>query len=279
MNAKTTRKTGRHERHESRKSRAGALVKWALVALAALFAADALYNPEKFRIKAVELHGSFERIDAAQVERAVAGALPGNYFLTDTEAVEERIAALPWAYRAAVRRKWPDTLVVAVTEAQPVARWGAEQWMHANGDLAGRLPGAEELLPRLPKLSGPDGSRHAVWGAYKKWSEVFAANGLALDSLRFDSRGLWHMQLSLSALARQAGEAQNAPVGVVVRHEYADARITRFARTMPRRLISHFPEMRGIDLRYPNGFAVSWREGARARMKRAINSAGGASAW
>lgn len=247
-------------------------VKWALFALAALFAADALYNPEKFRIKTIEVHGRFARVDAGQVERAVAGALSGNYFLADTAAIEARVAMLPWAHRAKVRRKWPDTLMVSVTEVQPVARWGRGQWLHVNGELAGRLPGADASLPRL---SGPQGSRRAVWEAYQKWSGIFAANGLVIDSLRLDARGLWRLQLSLSALARQAGGGNS--VEVVLRHAHADARIARFARAMPRRLIAAFPAMRSIDLRYPNGFAVGWRKGG-ARLARGAGKTGSA-AW
>jgi len=242
------------------------------------------YNPEKFRIKAVEVHGRFVRVQAAQVERAVAGALSGNYFLTDIAAVEARVAALPWVHRAAVRRKWPDTLMVRVSEVQPVARWGARQWLHVTGELAGRLPGADASLPQL---SGPDGSRRAVWGAYQRWSKIFAANGLALNSLRLDARGLWRLQLTLNALARQAGDGDSdsdgkggtgsGAVEVVLMRENADARIARFARAMPRRLIAAFPAMRSIDLRYPNGFAVGWRAGG-ARLARAHGKSGGA-AW
>jgi len=248
-------------------------VKWALFALAALFAADALYNPEKFRIKTIEVHGRFARVDAGQVERAVAGALSGNYFLADTAAIEARVAMLPWAHRAKVRRKWPDTLMVSVTEVQPVARWGRGQWLHVNGELAGRLPGADASLPRL---SGPQGSRRAVWEAYQKWSGIFAANGLVIDSLRLDARGLWRLQLSLSALAQAAGEGATAPLEVVLRREHADAHIARFARAMPRSLLAHFAAMRSIDLRYPNGFAVGWRKGAE--LARAAGKTGNA-AW
>lgn len=266
----------------TRGGRAVSLVKWALLALALLFAADLYHHPEKFRIKKVELHGTFARIDAAHIERALRGAQGGNYFLADTAAVAARVEQLPWVYRAAVRRKWPGTLVVEVDEVRPVARWGDGEWLHVDGELTARMPGAAEVLPQL---SGPPGGNHAIWRAYQKWARVFAAAGVELRALHFDERGLWQLQLA----AGGAGDARilhaqsdaalgDATLQVTLSQRDADARIARFARALRGQLLADFARMRRVDLRYPNGFAVDWRAPAGdAQLARAAEQ--GESAW
>ena len=255
---------------------AGWIIALALLALAVLFAADRLYNAEQFRIREVEVHGRFSHVDGARVKAVVEQSLPGNYFSLSLAAVEARIAQLPWVFSASVRRKWPHTLVVDVVEVQPVAKWGRRQWLNFTGDLVAQQPGASADERSLPVLSGPDSRRAEVWQAFRGWSEMFAANGLSLDELRFDARGLWYLQLSVGALARTKSATATAtttatatattPVTLIVQREHAEERIARFVAALRARLIGDFAEMRSVDLRYPNGFAVNRTTAPEARL-------------
>jgi cell division protein FtsQ len=178
--------------------------------------------------------------------------------------------------------------VVDVVEVQPVAEWGNHQWLNFTGDLVQRedLPGE----PDLPVLSGPDNQKKEVWQAFQRWSSMFGSNGLTLDELRLDTRGLWYLKLSLGALAldRRSSSPDGAvltglstveseknelavdasalvkkqaaePVTMTVKQEHADERVKRFVDALNHQLIVEFPGMRSIDLRYPNGFAISWK--------------------
>ena len=255
---------------------AGWIIALALLALAVLFAADRLYNAEQFRIREVEVHGRLEHVDGARVKAVVERSLSGNYFSLSLAAVEARIAQLPWVFSASVRRKWPHTLVVDVVEVQPVAKWGRRQWLNFTGDLVAQQPGASADERGLPLLSGPDSRKEEVWQAFRGWSEMFAANGLSLDELRFDARGLWYLQLSVGALARTKSATTTAtatatatattPVTLIVQREHAEERIARFVAALRARLIGDFAEMRIVDLRYPNGFAVNRTAAPEARL-------------
>ncbi len=249
---------------------AGWIVTPVLLALVALFVADRLYDPEQFRIETIKVQGRFDRVDGEQVKAMVAQSISGNYFSVSLSRIESRVEKLPWVFRASVRRQWPATLVVEVGEVRPVARWGAHHWLHFTGDLVKREVASESgvaALPQdLPLLSAADDRREMVWQTYRKWSGLFAASGLRLDELRLDARGLWHLQLSPDALAWQRDTAQDAtpgPVALIVARENAEARIAQFVNVLTQRLLAEFPDMRSIDLRHPNGFAVGWRTSPR----------------
>jgi len=249
------------------KPAAGRVVSLALLALltlGALLALDRLYHAEMFRIAAVEIHGlRSARVDGAQVRAVVERALPATYFSVELAAIESRIEQLPWVFSASLRRKWPDALIVDVTEIQPVAKWGGDRWLHSNGELVARPAGVGESDAEwrdLPALSGPGGraeSRAEVWRMYQTWSKAFAANGLHLDELHVDARGLCYLQLSVSALAARGRGGDESPIRLVVPRREAAARIARFIRALRQPQLGDLAALRAVDLRYPNGFAVS----------------------
>lgn len=239
----------------------------ALLTLGALLALDRLYHAPMFRIAAVEIHGLHSRparVDGEQVRAVVTSALPATYFSVELAAIEARIEQLPWVFSASLRRKWPDALIVEVTEVQPVAQWGDARWLHSTGDLVARPADADTVDDAawrdLPRLSGPGDRAHAaVWRAYQTWSKAFAAKGLHLDELHIDARGLCYLQLSVSALAERgrAGPGHESAIRLVVPRRDADARIARFTRALRAPQLGDLAALRTVDLRYPNGFAVS----------------------
>ena len=251
---------------------AGWIIAPVLLALVVLYAADRLYNPERFRIENIEVHGQLHRVERARVREVVAESLSGNYFSLSLPGIEARVAELPWVFSASVRRRWPATLAVEVAEVRPVAKWGRDHWLHFTGDLvAWQADSQAPLKARLPVLSGPDHHRRTVWQAFRRWSGLFTAHGLHLDELRLDPRGLWHLQVSLGALALPgaAPSSQAAvsgaprvapgPVSVVVAREDAEARIVQFLSALRHPLMAAFATMYSVDLRHPNGFAVGWK--------------------
>lgn len=230
-----------------------------LLAVGAAFIADRLYDPQQFRFRDLEVHGELNRVSGEQVQRAVQQSLSGNYFSLDLRALENRIAEIPWVFRATVRRRWPGTLVIRVMEVKPVADWGDSHWVNFNGALIVKQP--KHDLTNLPRLFAARAHRELVWSTFNRWVEMFAAQNLHLRELQFDPRGIWRLQLSANANNEKA-----AMVKVTVSQQHAESRIGRLLRALPQQLRLEFADIRSIDLRYPNGFAVSWKGRAPAEQ-------------
>ena len=254
-----------------------------LIALGGVFLADQMFNPAKFQITEIEVHGQFRNVDGDRVKRVVESGMKGNYFSVSLKGLESQITKLPWAYSASVRRRWPSTLVVDVVEVQPVAVWGESRWLNFTGDLvAKQQPGRIHKYTQLPRIHGPENDVSLVWQSFRRWSGKFASTGLSLDGLTLGSNGLWSLELSLGALAMnrssQSGsdpsltepvktsdrlDSESNTVGhvaMIVDNAFADERINRFIKTLNQHLIVQFPYMTSIDLRYPNGFAIRWQD-------------------
>lgn len=95
-----------------------------LIALIALVATIVLRS-SYFAVDAVQLHGE-ARTSPGAVESALAIDPGTPLALLDTDAAEERIAALPWVDEVDVTRGWPSTVRVRIREHAPAAAIGPE---------------------------------------------------------------------------------------------------------------------------------------------------------
>ncbi|RMF95554.1 MAG: FtsQ-type POTRA domain-containing protein [Gammaproteobacteria bacterium] len=204
-------------------------------------------------IQQVVINGRFERVTALQLQEALAGLLDTGFLSADLRAVRERATALPWVAAAQVRRRWPGVIEVTVTEEQPVARWGEAGLLNADGELF--LREASHLPAELPRLDGPPGSEGEVAARYFAVEQRLEQRGLAAVAMRLDARGAWEFQL-------------NNGVRVRLGTTEIDARLNRFFMALDEVLAGQAELLRYVDLRYPNGFAVGWKEPRAAAVQQ-----------
>ena len=240
-----------------------------IVLLATVLVADRIFNPAEFRITDVEVRGNLSRVSGEDVVAAARETLDGNYFSSDLEGLETRIEQIPWVYSATIRRKWPSTLAVNVQEIEPVARWGSDRWLNFTGDVVPRQGVAGSALEKsLPRLNGPEEEIGRIRDMFGLWSGKFATAGLVLAGVNLNPLGLWELELELGALARSRLPAEvsetaefDLPVRMIADGRDPTRRIDRFIRAINQHLIDKFPFMASVDLRYPNGFAIGWKDG------------------
>ena len=201
----------------------------------------------RFPFRRLKVTGPFRHVSAAQVRDIVAPFAARGFFGTDVGAIHDAVEALPWVDRAAVRRVWPDLLQVTVTEQVAVARWGARALLNGRGEVF--RPPADTLPDGLPRLAGPPGSAPRVLARWRELEAELAPVGRKVTVLSLTSRRSWQARLD-DGIRLALGKS--APV----------ARLKRFLRYYPRVAAGREGRIEDVDLRYANGFAVRWREGA-----------------
>ena len=109
---------------------AGSLLLVTAFALALWLAAPLFAGPTLTRLT---VSGRLQHVDPAAVRVAVVATVGTGFFNTRVEAVSAAVKQLPWVADADVRREWPHTLHVEITEEAPVARWNADGLMDEIG--------------------------------------------------------------------------------------------------------------------------------------------------
>jgi cell division protein FtsQ len=197
------------------------------------------------------VEGTFQRVTPVQVEGAAADELDAGFLTVDLAALRARVEALDWVDHANVGRRWPDTLIVRVTEHQAAARWGENGLLNVRGELF--TENAQHAFPELPSLAGPPGSERDVARRYLAVRGKLAEADLALERLQMDERGAWRLVL---------GGGQEVRLG----RRDIDERLYRFFEVVAPALAAQLERIEYVDLRYTNGFAVGWREGPPANL-------------
>jgi cell division protein FtsQ len=220
----------------------------ALAALAALGLLLALGLDQP--VRSIVIDGPFQRVTAVEVQQAAQGALRGGFVSADLDRVRAAVEALTWVDRARVQRLWPDRVGIEIVEQQAAARWGEDGLLNTRGELI--ASGVRHVPPELPRLDGPADTEWQVAQRFLAIQDRLGALGLTVTALRLDPRGAWELDLS---------------TGVTVRlgRRQVDERMDRFVQFGAQVIAGQAADIRYVDMRYSNGFAVGWRAGRKPR--------------
>ena len=215
----------------------------ALVVLPVVAVLQGWIGAERWPLRTLRIGGDLERVDEQKLRAAVLPYARNGFFAIRLEDAQAAVAKLPWVERAEVRKRWPDVVEVRIVEHRPFARWGKDRLLSEQGQL---FPVAGVELPKgLPLLDGPDSRVSEVVALYNESRALFTPGGIDVRGLALDRRGSWSLLLSDGTR-------------VLVGNSEARLRLTRFARMLPQLLSQKQLPLARADLRYTNGFALSW---------------------
>ncbi|MEO6079111.1 MAG: cell division protein FtsQ/DivIB [Steroidobacteraceae bacterium] len=196
-------------------------------------------------VERVDISGRFQRVQAVDVQKAVRTALGQHGMVgVDLQAVSLAVQQIPWVDRASVARSWPRSLAVQVIEQTPVARWGESGLLNTRGEVFVR--DSRHIPAELPELAGPPGSEANMTERYLAAQPRLIEAGLRLSRLQLDERGSWEVELDNGVHLRLG-------------HTQVDERFDRFIVAAARIVAAQAAEIKYVDMRYANGFAVGWR--------------------
>lgn len=201
-----------------------------------------LRQPQLFPVRTVVYQGRFGEVDQQRLETAIAPAIRGNFFTLDLARVGALAQRVPWVDQVAVTRRWPPSLVVTFTVQKPLAHWAAGGWINNDGAVV-RLGG--RMLPQgLPELSGPPGTEPELFAALGRFSRLLTPYGLAIKGISLSARGGWRL-------------VTGTGMTVVMGRSGIDGHLERFLASLAAAR-KDGATMERVDLRYNNGFAVTW---------------------
>lgn len=196
-------------------------------------------------IAKVSVEGDLSYISQAAVQQRISPYVSASFFTIDLAGMRQELEQMPWIAHAEVRRVWPDQVVIRLDEQLPIARWGNEALLNNQGQAF--APREVANYEHLPRLSGPQRAQQQVMQQYQILSQMLRPLGFTIASLDMSSRGAWTL-----------GTAQG--VEIMLGRDHAVEQIRRFVTIYDKALKDQITKIARIDMRYPNGLAVAWRD-------------------
>ena len=210
----------------------------------AVWAGTRMMQPDFMPIKSVGLEGEFQRLSPEKLKGIVVATVRGGFFNVNVDVIQSVLMQNPWVQQVNVIRKWPDSLIVQITERSAVARWADKGLIGMTGKLF--TPDKDTYPEGLPVLQGPDFTNVNMLEEYRYFSKQLSETDYVIGKVILNERRAWSVELV------------NGPLLVLGRNDIRD-RMQRFVVYAISGLENNLMEIEKIDLRYTNGFAVRWK--------------------
>jgi cell division protein FtsQ len=219
-----------------------------LVVSALVLAGRLLYlyldDAERFPITTIKVAASYEHVSHKELEAVLAQHLNTSFFFLPVGQLQSQLNEINWIDTAYVERVWPDTLKIKLVEKKPVAIWG-DALMTADGRLFNQ--NADNIDIDLPKLVGPESQQLMVLHVYEKLGKILSKYNLKATGLFLRENQSWVLSMGND-------------IQIYLGKKDLEARLLRFCKAYPAVFAEKSDQLASVDLRYPRGMAVQWKQ-------------------
>lgn len=202
-----------------------------------------MWDEERLPLSHLIVQGELDHVTPSDVQHAFANLDHiGTFMSQDIDELQYSLQALPWVARASVRKQWPDTVKVFLTEYKAQAIWNADSVLDEQGVIFYGDLGLSQQ--EYVKLYGPDDRAEQVLAVWKRYHNHFEQIENPIASLLLNDRQAWQMIL-------------NNGIRLELGKESLNERVERFF-LLYKQLGDQIHRVSYIDLRYDTGAAVGW---------------------
>lgn len=196
-----------------------------------------------FLIKDVKIAGA-NYTDHDEIQNVLKPLVSKGFFKIQVDQIQQRLMQFPWISDVAVRRVWPESINIKVTEKASVAKWNDAGLLSTTGEIFN--PKKNTYPAELPQFKGPPGTQMQMLNYYDIIDSLIAPLECKIAELELTDAHAWLITLSN---------------GIKLNLGYKDilTRMGHFVKVYPKIVGSRASRVEYVDLRYSNGLAVHWK--------------------
>jgi cell division protein FtsQ len=224
--------------------RHGVFLTMAVLVLSAVYGFDQLQSSNYFPIKTVRVVG-LNHLDKEDVKHALDPLVRRGFFSINVEYIRDQLQQMPWVSEIVVRRAWPDHVEIMITEKKVAARWNKGSLLSTDGNLF--IPRESSYPSGLADFIGPDGQQITMLKYFVNINRILQPLHAKISYLELTPYLTWKLKLD---------NGMTLKIG----HNDILTRLTHFVKVYPKIIGERAEDVEYIDLRYPNGMAVRWKD-------------------
>lgn len=149
-----------------------------------------------------------------------------------------------------ISRDWHHGIMVEVVPRKPIANFGSQELLDANGVVFRPANKNDVMNPNLITLHGSASQVDDIMRQMSYINERFFPLGLIVDDLILTPRNTWVIRF-------------HNGLRVVVDSEHTEQKLYQLSVVLKTQFAEQINDMQSVDLRYKNGFSIAWKTGAK----------------
>jgi len=214
------------------------LLVYIFIFLLSFFVIIQLLARADFPIKEISIKGEYQHIDKEQVDLIANEYIDGNFFSINLEHTRKAFKKLAWVREIAIRRKWPDALVVTIEEHKPIARWGRMGLVNSHGEIFNAATQED-----LPSFIGYERFVKDITSKYMEMNKILSKELMQVGTISLSERLSWEI-------------TTNNQVKVILGKDKIFKKLNLFTNNYQKILAELKNRIEYVDLRYKDGFSV-----------------------
>ncbi|MBX9587098.1 MAG: cell division protein FtsQ/DivIB [Gammaproteobacteria bacterium] len=199
-------------------------------------------SPMNMPLEHVVLQAPFQHVTKKTLDDDITPYVKKNFMTMDAERLQHKLRELPWVKKIQLRRVWPNTLVVTVTEQQALGKWENLGGVNVDGEIFKAQ--ADSIPADLPVFVGPPDMSKSMVSHYHQFQAVLAKEKLKIVSVKVNPRHAWEIQLEGGTVIK-LGQSQH------------QERLALVVKAWPTLTKEGTKTLRSVDARYTNGIATN----------------------
>ncbi|WP_430459945.1 cell division protein FtsQ/DivIB [Thalassolituus sp. LLYu03] len=199
------------------------------------------WSYKSWPITQIDVSGRMAAVSADDVAAKLQWVRGESFFSLNTRKVYDEVLTFPLVQRVVVKKQWPGTLQVVITEDLPLAVWNDKQLLSVSGRISA-MPAAIDTSG-LARMVGDDNQVDIAMRYFRRVQQSLDERALQINELKVNAVGAVDIRLS---------NGWSVSLG----RQYFEERVRRLGM-----LLSRLPQERveSLDLRYGKGAAIRWR--------------------
>lgn len=214
------------------------------------------YSKDFMPVSYVRVSGIFQHLGKEEIKQVVEPLVSTDFVSADLQLIHDAALSLSWVAQVRVKRIWPDVIDIRITEQQAAFRWGKDGLLNLQGELFNPQDVSE--FASLALIKGPQGHEHRLFNIMQELMTELAEQSLQIKEFIVNERRSWKIVLE-KGMQLQLGRREPAK------------NFRRFVKTLHVLGQEKLEVIEKVDLRYPDGYSITWKLGVSPDLKGAGN--------
>ncbi len=168
-----------------------------------------------------------------------------SFFTTDLQVLRDIVIGLAWVDQVSVTRDWQQGIVITALPKQAVANFGTERLVDAKGTVFIPVESQDLRKKEFANLQGEITQAPVIMQQMQQINDWYAPLDIQVEDIILTGRMTWLIRFDNG-------------LRVIVDNENTAQKLLNLSQLLANQLRSRSDNIQSVDLRYKNGFTISW---------------------